>query len=76
MAAVAPWEKGHGISIAGDLTWAGGRLSLDGATIGFDGRSAKGSLTFATRHGRALTEGTLAYDTLEWMPAGNGGGRW
>ena len=65
VAAVAPWEKGHGISVAGDLTWAGGRLSLDGATIGFDGRGAKGSLTFATLHGRALTEGTLAYDTLE-----------
>ncbi len=74
VAAIAPWEKGHGISIAGDLTWAGGRLSLDGATIGFDGRSAKGALTIATRHGRALTEGTLAYDTLEWMPAGPDGG--
>ena len=76
MAAVAPWEKGHGISIAGDLTWAGGRLSLDGATIGFDGRGAKGSLTFATLHGRALTEGTLAYDTLEWMPAAQGRRNW
>ena len=73
-AAVAPWEKGRGISIAGDLTLAGGRLSLDGATIGFDGRSAKGSLTFATLHGRALTEGTLAYDTLEWIPAAQQGG--
>ena len=73
VAAAAPWEKGHGISIAGDLTWAGRRLSLDSATIGFDGRAAKGSLTFATRYGRALTEGTLAYDTLEWMPAGQGG---
>jgi hypothetical protein len=73
-AAVAPWEKGHGISIAGDLTLAGGRLSLDGATIGFDGRGAKGSLTFATLRGRALTEGTLAYDTLEWIPAAQAGG--
>ena len=50
------------------------RLSLDGATIGFDGRGAKGSLTFATLHGRALTEGTLAYDTLEWIPAAQEGG--
>ena len=74
VAAIAPWEKGHGISIAGDLTWAGGRLSLDGAAIGFDGRSAKGALIIATRHGRALTEGTLAYDTIEWMPAGADGG--
>jgi hypothetical protein len=73
VAAIAPWEKGHGISIAGDLTWAGGRLSLDGAAIGFDGRGAKGALTVATRRGRALTEGTLAYDTLEWMPAGPDG---
>ncbi len=70
LAAIAPWEKGHGISVAGDLTWTGGRLSLDGATIGFDGRSAKGALTVGTRQGRALTEGTLAYDTLEWMPTG------
>ena len=69
-AAIAPWEQGHGVSIDGDLTWPGGRLSLDGATIGFGGHSAKGSLTFATQQGRALTEGTLAYDTLEWMPAG------
>ncbi len=71
-AAIAPWEQGHGVSIDGDLTWPGGRLSLDGATIGFGGHSAKGSLTFATHQGRALTEGTLAYDTLEWMPAGQG----
>jgi hypothetical protein len=69
-AAIAPWEKGRGLSVAGDATWSGGRASLDGAMIGFDGHSAKGSLTFATPHGRALTEGTLAYDTIEWMPAG------
>ena len=71
-AAIAPWEQGHGVSIDGDLTWSGGRVSLDGATIGFGDHSAKGSLTFATQHGRALTEGTLAYDTLEWMPGGQG----
>jgi AsmA protein len=70
VAAIAPWEKGHGVSIAGDLTWAGERMSLDGATIGFGSNSAKGSLTFAAQRGRALTEGTLAYDGLEWMSAG------
>ncbi len=72
-AVLAPWERGHGVSIAGDVVRAGGRLSLDGATIGFGSHSAKGSLAFATRQGRALTEGTLAYDTLEWMPAGQDG---
>ncbi len=68
-AAIAPWEIGHGVFVAGNLTWSDGRASLDEATLRFGGQKAKGSLTFATRHGRALTEGTLAYDTLEWMPA-------
>ena len=48
-------------------------VSLDRATIGFDA-AAQRVLTFATLHGRALTEGTLAYDTLEWRPAAQEGG--
>ncbi|MFZ0569017.1 MAG: hypothetical protein WA384_14770 [Rhodomicrobium sp.] len=78
-AAIAPWEEGNSISLAGDLAWAGTRATLDGATIAFGDHSAKGSLAFGVRHGRALMEGTLAYDRLEWMPsaeeAGAGSGR-
>jgi len=72
-AAIAPWEQGHSISIAGDLTWSGARATLDGAAIGFGDHSAKGSLAYGIRHGRALMEGTLAYDSLEWMPSEEAG---
>jgi hypothetical protein len=69
IAAIMPWEKGHGVSLEGNLTWTGSRASLDGADIAFGDHSAKGSLAFGFRHGRALMEGTLAYDKLEWMPS-------
>jgi hypothetical protein len=68
VAAMAPWEKGNGVSIDGELTWLPGRLSLDEAAIGFGRHTAKGSLAFAAQQGRRLAEGTLAYDTLEWVP--------
>jgi hypothetical protein len=68
VAAMAPWEKGNGVSIAGDLTWSAGRLSLDADSIGFGSHTAKGSLAFASQQGRRLVEGTLAYDSLEWLP--------
>ena len=69
VAAIAPWEKGNGVSIAGELAWSAGRLSLDADAIGFGSHTAKGSLAFAAQQGRGLVEGTLAYDTFEWMPA-------
>ncbi len=69
VAAIAPWEQGHSITLAGDLAWSGARATLDGAVIAFGDHSAKGSLAFGVRHGRALMEGTLAYDRLEWSPS-------
>ncbi|MGO9985215.1 MAG: hypothetical protein ACLPIX_13545 [Rhodomicrobium sp.] len=69
-AAIVPWEQGHSVSLAGDLTWSGSRASLDGAVIAFGDRSARGSLALAARHGRPLLEGTLAYDRLEWANQG------
>ncbi len=72
-AAIAPWEQGHSISLAGDLTWSGTRATLDGAAIAFGDHNAKGSLALGVRHDRALMEGTLAYDRLEWMPSENAG---
>jgi uncharacterized protein involved in outer membrane biogenesis len=66
VAAIAPWEEGHGLQLAGELSWAGARASLDGASVSFDDHSAKGSLALAVRRGRALLEGTLAYDRLDW----------
>lgn len=69
IASIAPWEQGNSISLAGDLIWRGARASLDGADIVIGDRSAKGSLALGIRHGRALLEGTLAYDKLEWMPS-------
>ena len=65
-AAIAPWEKGHGVQLAGDLSWTGARASLDGTSVSFDDHGAKGSLAVAVRRGRALLEGTLAYDRLDW----------
>ncbi len=73
-ALIAPWEQGRGVSLAGDLKWSGSWASLDGATISFDGRNAKGSLTVASRRGRRLLEGTLAYDKLEWTQTEPGTG--
>lgn len=69
LAAIVPWEQGKSLSLEGNLTWTGSRASLDGADIAFGDHSAKGSLAFGVRHGRALMEGTLAYDRLEWMPS-------
>jgi uncharacterized protein involved in outer membrane biogenesis len=69
VAAMAPWEKGNGASLAGDLIWSANRLTLDADAIGFGSHSAKGSLAFGARQGRTVVEGTLAYDTFEWMPA-------
>jgi hypothetical protein len=66
IAAIAPWEEGHGVQLAGELSWAGARAGLDGASVSFDDHSAKGSLALAVRRGRALLEGTLAYDRLDW----------
>jgi hypothetical protein len=66
IAAIAPWEEGHGVQLAGELSWAGARASLDGASVSFDDHSAKGSLALAVRRGRPLLEGTLAYDRLDW----------
>jgi hypothetical protein len=66
IAAIAPWEEGHGVQLAGELSWAGARASLDAASVSFDDHSAKGSLALAVRRGRALLEGTLAYDRLDW----------
>jgi uncharacterized protein involved in outer membrane biogenesis len=71
VAAIAPWEKGNGVSIAGDLTWSANRLTLDADSIGFGSHNAKGSLAFGALQGRGLVEGTLAYDTFEWLPAGH-----
>lgn len=73
-AVFAPWEQERGISLTGELTWAHGRASLDDATIAFGDHTARGSLAFAMRHGRPLIEGTLAYDTLEWVPEGRDAG--
>jgi uncharacterized protein involved in outer membrane biogenesis len=73
VAAIAPWEEGHGVQLAGELSWAGGRASLDGASVSFDDHSAKGSLALAVRRGRALLEGTLAYDRLDWGQFGQEG---
>jgi uncharacterized protein involved in outer membrane biogenesis len=73
VAAIAPWEEGHGVQLAGELSWAGARASLDGASVSFDDHSAKGSLALAVRRGRALLEGTLAYDRLDWGQFGQGG---
>jgi AsmA protein len=66
IAAIAPWEEGHGVQLGGELSWSGARASLDGASVSFDDHSAKGSLALAVRRGRALLEGTLAYDQLNW----------
>jgi hypothetical protein len=66
IAAIAPWEEGHGVQLAGELSWAGARASLDGASVSFDDHSAKGSVALAVRRGRAFLEGTLAYDRLDW----------
>ena len=74
-ASIAPWERGQSISVSGDLSWTGARASLDAAQISFGDRGAKGSLAVAIRHGRALLEGTLAYDNLEWTQADHDGGR-
>ncbi|MGO8953591.1 MAG: hypothetical protein ACLPWS_19890 [Rhodomicrobium sp.] len=68
---IAPWERGHGVSLAGDLIWTGARASLDRAAIAFGDHEAKGSLALAVRSGRALLEGTLAYDRLDWMYNGH-----
>ncbi len=65
VAAIAPWEQGRGMRLEGELNWAPARASLEGATISFDDHSAKGSLALALRRGRALLEGTLAYDKLD-----------
>jgi AsmA protein len=65
IAAIAPWEEGHGVQLTGELSWAGARASLDGASVSFDDHSAKGSLALAVRRGRPLLEGTLAYDRLD-----------
>jgi hypothetical protein len=73
IAAIAPWEKGHGIQLAGELSWAGARAGLDGASVSFDDHGAKGSLALAMRRGRALLEGTLAYDRLDWGQSGQRG---
>jgi AsmA protein len=72
--AIAPWERGHGVSLAGDLIWTGARASLDRATIAFGDHEAKGSMALAVRSGRALLEGTLAYDRLAWMYGGQESG--
>jgi hypothetical protein len=66
---IAPWEQSKSMSFTGDLTWSGKRLSLDRADISFGDRRANGSLALALRHGRALLEGTLAYDKLDWTRA-------
>jgi hypothetical protein len=66
MRSIAPWEQSRSLSLAGDFTWSGKRLSLDRAAISFGDHRAKGSLALALRHGRALLEGTLAYDKLDW----------
>ncbi len=72
--AMAPWEKGHGISLTGDLSWSEGGAVLENATADFGDHGAKGSLGLALRKDRALLEGTLAYDTLELDAAGDGKG--
>jgi AsmA protein len=69
-AAIVPWEKGQSVSLAGDLTWSGSRAVLDRASAVFGGHRAKGSLAVATRRGRALLEGTLAFDQLDWESGG------
>jgi uncharacterized protein involved in outer membrane biogenesis len=70
IAAIAPWEAGHGVQLGGELSWAGARASLDGASVSFDDHSAKGSLALAMRRGRGLLEGTLAYDRLNLGQSG------
>jgi len=67
--AVAPWESGRSIGLTGDLALIGGRAALDDATLTFGDHAATGSIAFATRQGRPLLEGTLAFDRLN-LPAG------
>ncbi len=64
-AILLPWEPGSADSVTGELGWANGRISLDGATIAFADRRASGSLALATSQGRSRLEGTLAYDRLD-----------
>ncbi len=71
IAAIAPWEQGHSVSISGDLTWSGERAALDNATAAFGDHGVKGSLGLAVRRGRALLEGTLAYDKLDLIAGGD-----
>lgn len=73
-AATAPWELGNSVVVTGDLSWSRDRLALDSAVMSFGDHSAKGSLALAVAKGRALLEGTLAYDSLDVTPVAEGGG--
>jgi uncharacterized protein involved in outer membrane biogenesis len=79
MASLAPWERAGSVDISGDLTWSRERVALDGATIAFADRSARGSVALNLSSRRPLLEGTIAYDMLDltpaWMAAAEAGGK-
>jgi hypothetical protein len=65
VAILVPREGSGNLSVSGDFVWSNERMALDGATIAFGGRSAKGSLALKRGLPRPLLDGTLSYDTLD-----------